>query len=119
MLLGTLSDGDLRRGILKGETFDSSIANIHCKEPISLLEQDFEEHSAKEVMVAVGLLYLPIVDANNKILGIKGLDDVQNEVRRDHQLPDKTRVVIMAGGRGTRLSPVTKCLPKGFGSFEG
>ena len=104
-LLGTLSDGDIRRGFLKGLDVNSPIKSIITRKPIIAKKND-----TKEKLLKVALLkkihQIPIIDKKRKFIGIYLLDDLT-------KVKEKTnKVIIMAGGKGTRLRPLTKNIPK-------
>ncbi len=106
-LLASLTDGDIRRWILKKGDLQMSVqyaANYH---PRFLYEQ--EEDLAMRTIKELGIDAIPIV--NNEYLIQKIIfanESVQKHTKFDIEVP----VVIMAGGLGTRLSPYTKILPK-------
>lgn len=106
-LLASLTDGDIRRWILKKGDLQMSVqyaANYH---PRFLYEQ--EEDLAMRTIKELGIDAIPIV--NNEYLIQKIIfanESVQKHIKFDIEVP----VVIMAGGLGTRLSPYTKILPK-------
>lgn len=104
-LLGTITDGDIRRGILKGIDLHDSVETIMFKTPtIAYL------HNTKEEIINICSLkkihQIPIVDENNKIVSIEILDDLLKPKVRIN------KVVLMVGGLGTRLRPLTENTPK-------
>ena len=104
-LLGTLTDGDIRRGLLKGLDLDSSIASIIFKTPTIAKISDTKEDILK-LALSKKLHQIPIVDDNGRILGIQEIEELIKP-------KDKTnRVVLMLGGLGTRLRPLTENTPK-------
>lgn len=110
MLLGTISDGDIRRWILKGKDLMEGVFKVMNPSPISL-DQNFERKIAKQIMVKQMLECLPIVDSNKKVISaIWWTDLFENKSKKLKKL--SIPVVIMAGGEGTRLAPFTKILPK-------
>lgn len=111
-ILGTLTDGDLRRCILNGVDFNASIEGIYHPEPVVLIEGEFSENEASEIMKNRKLVLLPIINNNKQVVGYRTwqqvLGDKEFPVRKTLNIP----VVIMAGGKGTRLEPFTQVLPK-------
>ncbi|MDD5131502.1 MAG: nucleotidyltransferase family protein [bacterium] len=109
-LLGTATDGDIRRWILKGKSLSDSLLDVMNSNPITLPE-DFAIEEAKKIMLQKKIECLPIVDKNKKIISCLWWIDLfesKAKIVRSLKLP----VVIMAGGEGARLHPFTKILPK-------
>ena len=110
-LLGTLSDGDLRRSILKNINLSNNISNIFNKNCIKLIENKFTIKKIKSIFITYKVDLIPIV--NKKILiDILTWDRVFNEQENVKKIKIAPPVVIMAGGKGTRLKPFTQVLPK-------
>jgi dTDP-glucose pyrophosphorylase len=104
-LLGTVSDGDIRRAILKGVALERPVSEIMFTEPTVASSQD----SRDEVMLKMRLKHLrqiPILDQDGCVVGLDSLDSMINMQKRDNV------VVIMAGGLGTRLGELTTNCPK-------
>ncbi len=109
-LLGTVTDGDIRRWILKGTSLSKRIFKVMNPNPVCLRDGCTREE-AKETMVSKVIECIPIVDDTKRIVSaIWWLDIFDNKLKR-HK-PIRIPVVIMAGGEGTRLSPFTNILPK-------
>jgi dTDP-glucose pyrophosphorylase len=104
-LLGTLTDGDIRRGLLRGITLDDRIDAIVYREPLVAPPQ-LDRETALRLMQANGIHQLPVVDDKRRVVGLYLLDDLMLPARRDNL------IVIMAGGQGTRLRPYTEACPK-------
>ena len=110
-LLGTLADGDLRRAILKKKKLNNSIKDIYNKNPYYLIHGKFEKKNLKNFFLNNKINFIPIVNEKKIVLDVISLSDLLNEkeiIKKKNKLP----VVIMAGGKGTRLQPFTKVLPK-------
>ena len=105
MLLGTLTDGDIRRGLLKGLDLDSSIEVIVFKTPTVAKISDTKEDILK-IAVEKKLHQIPIVDENGKLLGIKEIEELIKPKEKTN------KVILMVGGLGTRLRPLTEKTPK-------
>lgn len=108
-LIGCITDGDIRRWILKGGDLYASAENVMHKKPIFLLEN--ERLNARALMLEKIITAVPIVDGNNIIIDIVLSREVNKIKNRKNSLKG-VPVVIMAGGKGTRLYPFTKILPK-------
>jgi len=107
ILIGTVTDGDVRRWILKNGDLNFEVHNIMNKSPIYL--DISEKHLAKELIKERHLEAVPILDNNKKVIDIISWNDSSVSNVCDNI---STPVVIMAGGKGTRLYPYTKILPK-------
>ena len=104
-LIGTLTDGDVRRGLLKGLDLESSIDSIIFRTPTTCNVND----SKKEILaiaLANKLHQIPIVDNYEKLVGLFETD----ELLKPESKPNS--VILMAGGLGTRLMPLTNEMPK-------
>ena len=104
-LIGTLTDGDIRRGILRGLDLDSSIETIVFKEPAIAKISSTKEEILK-LALSRKLHKIPVVDDNGRVLGIKEIEElVEPKIKTN-------RVILMVGGLGTRLRPLTQDTPK-------
>ena len=102
-LLGTITDGDIRRGLLVGKGLDASVAEIINDSP--MVGFDFESEIAWHRKMQRKLLrHLPIVDESDRVIGLF------HQKRADQRLSNP--VVLMLGGLGTRLRPLTETIPK-------
>ena len=104
-LLGTLTDGDIRRGILRGLDLDSSIETIVFKEPAIAKISSTKEEILK-IALSKKLHQIPIIDDNGIVLDLKEIEElVEPKIKTN-------RVILMVGGLGTRLRPLTQDMPK-------
>ncbi len=103
-LMGSLTDGDLRRGFINGLTIiNHTIADYVQPNPLFIYQDELYQTDITALR-AKNFLVIPIVDRTMKIVGVLNLTQVQTILPVD--------VVIMAGGRGQRLMPLTEHTPK-------
>jgi len=105
VLQGTLTDGDIRRGLLRGLSLDSSIESLVNLDPLVAPPQLGRE-AVLQLMQANRIHQLPVVDERRHVVGLHLLNELMVPKSRDNLM------VIMAGGQGTRLRPHTENCPK-------
>ena len=104
---GTLTDGDIRRFILKNKNFSIKVSKIYNKKPFFVYENKIKNNLKLESFLKKNKsLIIPIV--NKKKIPISYLPLLENEVSKKLD----NLVLIMAGGQGSRLKPYTNILPK-------
>ena len=111
-LLGTLSDGDLRRAILKGATMGDTIESVYQHKPTVLRHKHYDLSEAKKLFTKQKFDIIPVVDEEGKLKDILFWETVFRNGENREEICLDTPVVIMAGGHGTRMEPFTKILPK-------
>jgi len=104
-LLGTLSDGDVRRGLLDNASLEDVVEKCMCRDP-KVAKSGQSPEDILILMRRSGLHQIPIVDGDHRVIGLKTVDDFLCLANRDNP------VVIMAGGLGSRLSELTRERPK-------
>lgn len=104
-LMGTISDGDIRRAILKGVGLDALIEGFYNANPITCGINDSRE-KILQLAAAKKVYQIPVVDNDGCIVGVTEIDEMLQPAGRSN------KVVLMAGGLGTRLSPLTDSIPK-------
>jgi dTDP-glucose pyrophosphorylase len=104
-LLGIVTDGDVRKALLRGASLDAPVGPSMNAAPITG-RAGLARGAATELMRARAIRHLPLVDAAGRLTDVVFLDDVLARV------PLPAAAVIMAGGMGTRLRPLTEETPK-------
>jgi len=104
-LLGTISDGDIRRAILKNISLNDSIKNIYSKTPIVANINNSKEEILN-ICRSKKIHQIPIIDEKGNLIALEILDElISKEIKLN-------KVVLMVGGLGTRLRPLTENIPK-------
>jgi dTDP-glucose pyrophosphorylase len=104
-LKGTATDGDIRRGLLKGIALASPISEVMFRSPTVARLNDSSQ-SILSLMKTKELRQIPVLDEAGAVVGLEVLDELIQLSRQDN------RVVLMAGGAGSRLRPLTDECPK-------
>lgn len=104
-LIGVVSDGDIRRGLLKDLSLNDTISHVMNTSPTTI-SKDLSRSERISLMEAKAILALPIIDNDGKVIGLETLHGALLQPK--HENP----VFIMAGGFGTRLKPLTDSCPK-------
>jgi len=105
ILEGTVSDGDIRRGLLKGLNMDSPILSVTHRNAL-VVPPDFSREMVMQLMVANKIHQIPVLDEERHVIGLYLWDEMTSPPARPNLM------VIMAGGMGTRLRPHTENCPK-------
>lgn len=103
-LLGVLADSDIRRAMLKGVSFGLPVSQIMVRKPV-VATSEMSDQAVVSLMKTTRCYEIPVVDQQGRVVGLRTLDSFVGQ-RQDAE------VMIMAGGRGTRLRPLTHRLPK-------
>jgi NDP-sugar pyrophosphorylase family protein len=104
-LLGTVTDGDIRRGILRGVPLEASVCEIMNTKPRSVTPSD-DRAALLLLMRQAKIHHLPVLDERGRVVSLELLDSLI-------QVPElPNEVVLMAGGQGVRLKPLTDECPK-------
>lgn len=104
-LLGTVSDGDIRRGLLKGLALSDSVESIIYRNPTVCSINDTKEDILK-VAVEKKIQQIPIIDIDGVLVGINEIDELLISPVYAN------KVILMVGGIGSRLQPLTNDRPK-------
>ncbi len=110
ILMGSVTDGDIRRFILKSGDLNKPIEKVMNRTPI-VMKEGYSQEEARNAMLSMLVEYLPVIDRNGKICDVIRWSEIFSHLIKKHPLISLP-VVIMAGGKGSRLSPFTKILPK-------
>jgi dTDP-glucose pyrophosphorylase len=103
--LGIISDGDIRRGMVKGFSLNDSIKKILKSKPL-VASEGLSKEKVLQLMLDNKVHQIPILDSKNKIVGLHLWDELNLNPKRSNLF------LIMAGGKGTRLMPFTEECPK-------
>lgn len=103
-LLGTVTDGDIRRAILAGSDLNWPIRDIMNMSPTTV-DRSEDVNSIRQILRTKQLRHIPIIE-DGKVVGLERLDELDIAPPRDNP------VILMAGGRGQRLHPLTTNVPK-------
>ena len=105
ILIATVTDGDVRRGLLKGLDLTAPVSEVMNRDPMTLIEGTSDE-TAWKLMREHKLGQIPIVDSKGRLVSV---------ILRNGRIENKAcsnRVILMAGGLGVRLHPLTEKMPK-------
>jgi dTDP-glucose pyrophosphorylase len=104
-LLGTLSDGDIRRGLLRRKTLGDTIEDVYSRSPIIVNERDSRE-TLLDLCSTHKIGQIPIIGDDKQIVDLFILDEGLSKKQYENT------AVLMVGGLGTRLWPLTENMPK-------
>lgn len=104
-VVGTLTDGDTRRALLGGATLDS-LVDGHVKRPFASVGPGASRAEVLDIMQSRWLSQIPILDDQGRLIGLHTLHEILGASPRPNW------AVVMAGGRGERLRPITDTIPK-------
>lgn len=108
--LGAVSDGDIRRWILKGKSLTKNVTRVMNTNAV-ILKKGFTREEAKELMLSKVVESIPVVDDKKKLIAVISWIDLFGDESKPVR-PLSLPVVIMSGGEGKRLVPFTNIFPK-------
>ncbi len=108
---GLFTVGDVQRAIIKNIALDEAVGTILDRHKIYGYKSESAE-AIREKMRSIRAEVMPILDEKGNIIDIWFWDDIFNDQEPDNRLKIDLPVVIMAGGKGTRLKPITNVIPK-------
>ena len=106
-LLGVLSDSDVRRALLNQVDLQRPVADIMMKTPVTVGPDDPEE-LMRQIVRDTKIYQVPVVDGDGRVLDVRFVEDLL----APHDARPERVAVVMAGGEGRRLRPLTEDLPK-------
>jgi dTDP-glucose pyrophosphorylase len=104
-IIGVITDGDIRRGLLRGLAMDSPATEVMTKTFFSV-GPDAGRTMVLDIMKSRSIRHVPVLDAQGKLIGLHFLEELIGTSIKPNI------AVIMAGGKGTRLRPLTENCPK-------
>ncbi len=105
-LVGAITDGDIRRAILRGAELDTAVSTIMVEHPYTASVDTAEDALARQMRTR-NIRQIPLLDNDGRLVDVAYIDDL---LRPAETHPNE--VILMAGGRGTRLMPLTDEMPK-------
>lgn len=105
-LLGTISDGDIRKALLSGLTLEDSVVKVMNANPL-VASANTSNIELREIMSRNNFTHIPIIDSEDKIIKILSLQEVQSA-----EPIKENAVILMVGGLGSRLGELTANCPK-------
>ena len=110
--LGTVTDGDLRRGLINGLDFKNSISKIVNRKSITV-SPGLHKDKVLEIMHQHSIFQIPIINDQMKVIGLHSMENLLTPSIK------KNLFIVMAGGKGTRLLPYTQNYPKPMLNIRG
>ncbi|WAM37239.1 nucleotidyltransferase family protein [Caldicellulosiruptor acetigenus] len=104
-LIGTLTDGDIRRALLKGYKLEDKIEDIVHYNPV-IASKELNNEELKELFIKKAVKQIPIVDEESRVVDLISIEEILIPKGKENI------VFILAGGKGTRLRELTKEIPK-------
>lgn len=109
--LSLISIGDIQRAIIANIALESHVS-IALRTNIKIAREYDDFNSIKKMMLDFRMELCPVVDDNNKIINVYFWEDIFSDIKLQPKNKFNLPVVVMAGGLGSRLKPITNVLPK-------
>ena len=116
-LLGILSEGDIQNALIKNITLDDKILKIFNKFPKKIVNDNYNKEKIKNIFIKNQFGLIPVVTREDIIERIVTWKELFSQ--KNFNNLSKLDVIIMAGGQGTRLKPITEILPKPLVPIKG
>jgi dTDP-glucose pyrophosphorylase len=104
-LLATVTDGDVRRGLLRGLSLEAPVSEIMRSNPAAARVEDGRD-GARRLMQRLTIHQVPLLDGEDRVIGLEQIDNYVGAQTRENW------IILMAGGLGVRLRPLTESIPK-------
>lgn len=106
-----VSIGDVQRSLIKENNFQTIVGNI-LRKNVTIAKDHQTKKEIEELMLSHRIEFMPVVNSDNNLVDVVFWDDIVDHQKSVTLINDKIPVVIMAGGKGTRLRPITNIIPK-------
>lgn len=110
-LRGTVTDGDVRRWILKEGSLAERVSRVYNKKP-RYVQEGYDIAKVKKIMIEKRIEALPVVDDKLRLIDVLLWREIFSETYRSKSTALNLPVLVMAGGKGARMDPFTRILPK-------
>tara|TARA_Y100001970_G_scaffold53704_1_gene68081 strand:- start:20939 stop:22030 length:1092 start_codon:yes stop_codon:yes gene_type:complete len=114
--IGTITDGDIRKGLLRGLSLNSKIIPLVNKNPV-FVNKEIKKELAIKIMRENYIDHIPLIKKDKTPFGLYFLNDLLRRSQKKKR--QESRVIIMSGGKGKRLLPLTKNKPKSLIEVQG